>query len=281
VSPAAARRLGSFAFPDLGQAKFDLAAHIQAMIGSLPDELGGRIVGVGIGLPRKIESWPNPAWKRPADERWANVDFESEARAVTDLPTYVQNDITAAAGAEAMFGVARNMDDFIYLFVSAESESRLALNHRIYSGRGDGGSEIERRLGNEFRIASLLDLERALHLAGLDARSIWRSPTQWTKFGRVLDEWIGECGASLARAVASIGVFIDVRAAIIGGRFPDEVRDRLTEAVRDRLDDYMAPEVAIPRIIAGEIGAFAKAVGAASLAFQPRFMADQVGLTAG
>jgi predicted NBD/HSP70 family sugar kinase len=124
----------------------------------------------------------------------------------------------------------------------------------------------------------LASLERALRAAGHDSGAIQRSPTVWPGFEPVLEQWLDEGSRCLANAIASIGVFVDFRTTIIGGRLPAPTLKALCESTQRYLAEIDIPAEKIPRIRAAEIGAYGKAIGAASLPFSAKFMVDQFGL---
>jgi predicted NBD/HSP70 family sugar kinase len=241
-----------------------LATSVAEVKASLPAGLANRLVGVGISLPADFDEWPGDAWHA--------IDLEGVVSAHAGLPTYIQNDATAAAAAEGTFGAARTLDDFIYFFVDVRSESRVILNHHIYAGRraapGEGSG-----------VATLSDLEAALLVDNRDVAGLWRATAEWRDFGPALDAWIARCAASLAGAVLSAASFVDIGTAIIDGRFPDTVRTRVVEETVRIMAEGAGGE-RIPSVIPGTAGAFAKSVGAASVPFHSRFMVEHVGLAA-
>jgi predicted NBD/HSP70 family sugar kinase len=262
----------AYAYPDPRQVLAGLADSIAEMKAYLPDEMTGRLVGVGVSLPGDIEHWPRAEWHAAIGERWRDVDFERQISARSGLSTYIQNDVTAAAGAEGTFGAARTLNDFVYFYIGAQSASRLILNHHIYAGRRPAGA-----LAQVARLTTLSDLETLLQAQGIDAAPIRRSVESWPDFGPSFTQWINTCARSVARAFLSAGSFVDVDCAIIDGRLPFSVRERLCAAVVDLLAPGENGEPA-PKILAGKVGFFAKAVGAASLPFHSRFMVEHVGL---
>ncbi len=243
-----------------------LATSIAEVKAGLSGKLAERLVGVGISLPADIDEWPNGEWR--------GVDLEGQVSALSGLPTYIQNDVTAAAAAEGTFGAARTLGDFLYFFVGARAESRLILNHHIYAGRravpGHAGAAV----------ATLTDLEASLRASGMNATPIWQASDTWPDFGDVLERWIAACASSLADAILSAAGFVDVHCAIIDGRFPEAVRLRIAAQTTAALAATTVGE-RVPAIIPGKVGSFAKAVGAASVPFHSRFMVEHVGLAPG
>jgi predicted NBD/HSP70 family sugar kinase len=273
-----------YAAPSVGEVKRALRSQFNALTASLPEEWRKRIIGLGVALPGGVEKWPRADWSVDLGESWSQFDFEAELAAISKLPTFIQNDVTAAAGAEVMFGAAREIEDFVYFFITAETESRLVLNHRIYAGRtsnhpgGERWPINQKSVGEVFSTASLSTLEASLRESGLDSEVVQQSPVDWGALGPTLSKWIEESSACLASAIALIGMFVDVRTAILGGRIPGDVLERMCESTRESLAAIDIPADRSPNIRAGEIGAYAKAIGAGSLPFQLRFMVEQYGL---
>lgn len=256
--------------PDPDRVFEAIGASIAALTATLPPPLRERIVGIGMSLPDEIESWPQPQPPGGSDAGWQSVDFEAAVGRLSDLPVYVQNDITAAAGAEMIFGAARMMDDFAYFFFGAQTESRLVLNHHVYAGR---------RLAPAMPISSLSDFEAVLCDAAIDPSLIWTSAGDWTGLEPHLSRWIDNSADGLVSAILSISAFVSVDRVIIDGRLPDHVRDELLSRIRNSLEQGADDASLLPDIVPGKIGAFAKAVGAACVPIHSRFMVENVGLT--
>lgn len=264
-----------YAFPDSRKVLTDLAESLTAVRVQMPKEHLSRIVGVGIALPADIDLWPKPEWSAPPGATWGGIDLEREVSALAGLPTYIQSDVTAAAAAEGTFGAARTLDDFAYFYIGAQSASRVILNHHIYAGRRNPGVVSE---AGDNRLSTLSDLDALVRAADMDPAPIWRAAEAWPDFGDVLGRWIDDTADSLVRAFLTVSAFVDVDCAIIDGRFPPTVRERVRAAVAERLS---GGNIAPPTILEGKVGFFAKAVGAASVPFHSRFMVEHVGLAPG
>jgi predicted NBD/HSP70 family sugar kinase len=246
------------------------------MRSSLSAELRGRLVGIGISLPDDIESWPLRERQRAASRSWTELNVEETVGRFSDLPVYLQNDVTAAAGAELLFGAARELDDFAYFYVGYRSASRLVLNHHVYAGRKARNTPAP----SGETIATIEDLEAMLVAAGLDAEPLSSSPESWPDFGAPLEAWLAKAADDLAASILSMLAFVDVDRVIIDGRMPVAVCERLAALVRDRADLAGFRKGEDPFVVATRTGPFSKTLGAASLPFHSRFMVEQVGLTA-
>ena len=74
-------------------------------------------------------------------DAWRGFDFTEAFARITDLPVLVQNDATAACGAELVFGRGREFTDFAYFYVGSFIGGGLVLNHAVFTGRtGNAGA---------------------------------------------------------------------------------------------------------------------------------------------
>jgi predicted NBD/HSP70 family sugar kinase len=225
-----------------------------------------RIVGVGVSLPEDVDSWSGS--ETTTSGFWTADAVEASIAKVTELPIFIQNDVTAAAGAEVIFGAARDIGDFAYLFVGGAMECRLVLNHRVYAGSSPSGED---------RPGALNQLAALAEARGLNPERVWEGFERWGELDAVLPRWIEDCAAGLTRTIVSMLAFVRIRRVLIEGRMPRPVLDALCESAAK----YVArerPRDSALQVAPGEIGPFAKAIGAASLPLHSRFMIEQVGL---
>lgn len=246
--------------------------HIRAAVseieGLLTVEQRSRVSGVGVVLPDDFEEW-----SKEIGPQWAGVDFEALGAEMLGKPAYTHNDVTGAAGAELLFGAARMLEDFAYFFVGATTNSRVILNHHIYAGNRPTLSGALRP-----PLANLQLLSSQLDVASIDTAAMWHGAEDWTGFKPELDRWLSEAAVDLAAAIVALRGFVEVKIVLIDGRFPRAVRERLVAEVRVALNAAYDDQKLDIQVIAGQFGADAKAVGAASLPLLSRFMIENVGL---
>ncbi len=60
----------------------------------------------------------------------------------TDIPTFVENNVNAAAMGEAQFGAAKEVSDFIHLTYGAGIGGAMFLNGKLYKGAGSSAGEL-------------------------------------------------------------------------------------------------------------------------------------------
>lgn len=240
-----------------------------------------RIAGLGIAIPFELWNWTDAAGA-PAEvmQGWRHRDIRAEIQAALEFPVYLQNDATAACGAELVFGEKTGLRDFVYVYIGAFAGGGVVLDGRLYDGpSGNAGAlgsmPVPGRDGKVRQLidfASLTRLEQMLQAGGLDGSHLWTSPESWPYTGPDLDGWLADASRALAYAIVSAAAVIDFEAAIIDGWMPASVRARLVDGIRAALGGIDAEGLRLPVIREGTVGIHARALGAASLPLSERFL---------
>jgi predicted NBD/HSP70 family sugar kinase len=213
-------------------------------------------------------------------DQWRHRDIRADIQTQCGFPVYLQNDATAACGAELVFGQTGNLRDFIYFYIGAFAGGGIVLNGRLYSGpTGNAGAlgsmpvpGVDGQPTQLIDVASLAILEKALNARGADASWLWNSPEDWIGDGPEFESWFSSAGAALAYAIVSASSVIDFEAAVIDGWMPAVARQRLVEAVRQALGKIDVEGLKIPAVREGTVGIHARALGGASLPLSERFL---------
>ena len=216
---------------------------------------------------------------------WRDFDAESEIASVCPYPTTLCNDATAACAAEFFFGRCWRYRDFLYFFIGEFLGGGLVLDGVLRPGRTGNAAALgsmpimTKSVGGVapqlIACASVYQLERRLDAAGIDASSIWATPDSWGEFGSQLEEWIEESASALAYAsVAALSV-IDFEAIVIDGEMPATVRERLVARIAQVFAGLDRRGLSEAEIVAGGIGADARAIGGAALPLIKNFARDR------
>ncbi|MGN7959557.1 ROK family transcriptional regulator [Brucella sp. 22210] len=261
---------------------------IAAFTAALDPDKRDRIAGLGIALPFELWNWVEEVGAPAADmNAWLDADLVNDFGAVFPFPVFLQNDGTAACGAELTFGRGPEFTDFVYFFIGSFIGGGVVLNNTLYPGRtGNAGAlgsmPMRMRSAEDGRAtlqlidtASLFVLERLLQEQNISSDDLWLSPESWHNFGEPLDAWIALAARGLAHAAVAAASIIDFPAAIIDGWLPEGVRHRIVEATRAELSRLDLQGLSAPEIIEGKVGVHAKAMGAASLPLSNRYLFDQ------
>lgn len=255
-------------------------ADILSQIGA---EERARIAGLGIAMPFQIWDW----WRtlgvpEEALIGWRERNIGAEIGAATGFPVYVQNDATAACGAELLFGQGRTPRDFLYFYVGYFIGGGIVLNGSLVPGRTGNAGAIgsmpvpDGRGGQAvlLDIASLSVLERMLGAADQAADRLWDTPSEWHFPQALVEAWADAAARAIAAASAAAAAVYDFEACLVDGWMPVRIRTLLVERVRAHLAEVPASGIRLPLIEAGTIGAHARSLGAASLPLSARFLLD-------
>lgn len=224
---------------------------VRQALEALPDKHEGRLAGIGIAMPEDQEELAlGPSG---IAERFEAISTEIED--ALGIEVYVQNDITAAAAGESMFGAAKSLDDYLFFYIGARLHHRLVLNHQIFQSRQPASQPV-----------GLLDLEERLIRLGLPSDPLWQRGADWPDFGAAKTEWQKTCLDVLNSAVASASQFLPVGTVIVSSYAPSAICAELASAVAASNSDIEARP--------GELGISPKALGAASLPFSSKFTVD-------
>ncbi|PLW79216.1 ROK family transcriptional regulator [Cohaesibacter celericrescens] len=247
-----------------------------------------KIAGIGIAMPFELWEWEEKVGvSKGTMDVWKSFDFTTELEAATGLPSFTQNDGTAACGAELAFGRGMEFSDFIYIFVGTFIGGGIALNNSIYSGRtrnaGALGSLpiclpenlVDENPSQLVDFASLFFLEKMLIDKGLEPNLLQQPSYDWTELGDILEQWLNMAARYIALAIASASAIIDFEVAIIDGTLPSNIREILIDKVREVIDKQNWKGITLPVVLEGSLGAQARALGGASLPLFIRYLLDQ------
>lgn len=225
-----------------------LLESVQQALNVLPETDRSRLAGVGIAMPEDEE-------ELLLGPKGISESFEAVSREIEDvlgIESYVQNDITAAAAGESMFGAAKSLDDYLFFYLGARLHHRLVMNHQIFQSRAQ-----------KSKPAGLIELERQLRAKNISPDPIWERGSTWPDFGEAKARWVADCKASLNTILESASQFLPVSTVIVSSYIPKEICDDIAQALESKNPGITAKT--------GELELFPKAVGAASLPFSSKF----------
>ena len=260
---------------------------LPALSASLPFRLRGRIGGLGIAMPFQLWSWVQYIdAPKGALDAWRNRDIATELAILCDMPVYVQNDATAACGAELVFGTGARPLDFLYFYIGFFIGGGLVLNGRLFPGRTGNAAGVgpmpvpgpDGRMHRLMTVASLSTLADTVEAAGENADQLWENPEVWAISPPFIDQWIATAAEGLASATLSAATLVEVDTVMIDGWMPASVRAMLvaqTRAVFDRLD---LSGITPPVIREGTVGPQARELGGAAIPLSQRFLVDQTAI---
>jgi len=277
------RQQRRYAYPTPSEITAFTKSATQQLSSHLSDEEKKRVAGIGVATPFELWNWTHAIGAPEAEmDKWRGFDLAAELAVAAGCEVFIQNDATAACGAELVFGTDAPRD-FLHIYVGFFVGGGIVLNGSLFTGRHgstgalgpmpvpapDGGT---RQL---LEVASIATLERRIVEAGGDGMVLWSVPLKWNIDRALLDTWIEDVGEALAYAVVASASVIDLESCLIDGWLPEPVKNGLVNATKKYLEKINTTGLNLPNIRAGTVGPDARSLGAASLPLSERFLLDQ------
>lgn len=249
----------------------------------LPHDLRGRIGGLGIAMPFQLWSWvEHVGAPQEAMDAWRVRDIHAELAALTEIPVHVQNDATAACGAELAFGIGERPKDFLYFYLAYFIGGGLVLGGRLFTGRtgnaaGVGPMPVPGPGGQSQRlieVASMSVLDRQLREAGEEAPQIWETPDWTVRNDGILDRWITQAAEGLAHASLAATTLLELHSILIDGWVPAEVRAEITRRTHQAFHRLDLSGIDPPLFREGSVGPQARVLGAAAIPLSQRYLTE-------
>mgnify|MGYP001377254595 CR=1 FL=1 len=212
-----------------------------------------RVLGLGLVTPGPFDA-PRAATPSPG----SLPGFQTRAIATTfserlGVPVLLENDATAAAMSENLFGVARHLRDFFYVFVAEGVGAGLICDGRAYRGGSGNAGEFGHMIihpggrrcycGNSGCLGqylSLASLAGRLEAAGTPLSGLGEIETRLANGDPGLEAWLGEAADALRLAIASIENLFDPQAIVLGGTAPVALLQALSRRVEPLLPSLAA-----------------------------------------
>ncbi len=230
---------------------FDLIAEIHAS--AIRKHAGLRCFGIGIVTPGPFDtSWPGvPSPGSIAVLQRSAAVTEALVRLNTDV--YLGNDAYAAAIGEKLYGAAKDLNDFFYLYVGEGVGGGLVIAGESYRGTGGNGGEAGHMIvdpnGKPCYCGNRGCLGQYLSLSTL------------RQFGH--EEWLLQAVPALRTAISTIENLLDPEAVILGGSADPDLLRTLSENL-DRLGPSVRQDHS-QRLRLSELGEESPAFGASAL----------------
>ena len=179
--------------------------------------------------------------------------FRAELAARIDMPVTIENDINLAALGERWRGIARGVDDFVFLSIGTGLGAGIVLHGELHRGHNGSAGELDYvRVGLTEDIDPCADAISALAEslgapAPRDPRAIFAAARAGDRIAReVVDE---EC-RRIALHIVPLAAVTDVGLVVLGGGIGAN-GDLLYDGIKARLQDWLPSP---PRVEASSLG---------------------------
>jgi predicted NBD/HSP70 family sugar kinase len=272
-----ARETIGYAYPDPRTVFSLLAEKLEAMMTTLAAN-AGKVVGIGVAAPLWLGGW-RTFFDTPPDvfAAWNEIDIRARVQALTPLPVEFAKDTTAACAAELLMGQGRGLRDFLYVFIGTFIGGGLVIDGRLHAGpKGNAGAvgSFPVRSGDApqlLNVASIYVLEKRFTDAGFPADAAHDQRALSADLWPLCEAWLDDACPALAAAIASAAALVDLDAIVIDGELDRELLREVLSRTNTALDAFDWQGMLRPRLVEGEIGADARAMGGAILPLYTHF----------
>jgi predicted NBD/HSP70 family sugar kinase len=234
----------------------------------LADELIDTLV---IGVPGVVESATGTVKLAENAPGIEGREFSREVEARLSLPVTIENDINLAAVGEQSAGIARGVDDFVFVSIGTGLGSGVVLRGEIHRGHNGAAGELDyARAGHEdfdpcasavSALAAQLAAESGVETMlapPYDARAVFAAARRGDRVARAV---VAEEARRIALHIAPVAAVADVGLVVLGGGIGANA-DLLLEPVRALLSEWLAYP---PRVEVSSLGEAAVLTGALAL----------------
>ncbi|MGX1791188.1 ROK family transcriptional regulator [Bosea sp. NPDC055332] len=241
-----------------------------------------RVWGIGLVIPALFQDDRLVVLGEVALPGWKDFPLRQSLQDKLGLPVLLENDATAAAIGERLYGAGRTLTDFAYIYIGAGIGGGLFLRGQPYRGGYGKSGEIGHLVidtggrpcpcGNRGCLERYASVSLALKALG-DAQAATVRHGDLDRIATALEDgdarlvtWLDEAAASLRQAVVMIENMLDPQTVILGGVLPRPVLNALVARIEPLPRSVSLNKAAdTPRLIAAEMGPDTPALGAATL----------------
>jgi predicted NBD/HSP70 family sugar kinase len=286
-----AEQTASAAVDDAPAATLDLAAQLAAGALSASEAEPARLVGVGIAIAAPLDPRRPQLHAGGILPGWNGVDPAIEMGDRLGVRVAVGNDANLGALAERAFGAGRDVDNLVYIRLSAGLGAGLILGGRPYVGAAGIAGELGHvlsdprgpicRCGNRgcleavagpVAVAQMLEATLGREVSVIELMELVAAGD------RGACRAVAEAGEAIGRASAGVVNLLNPELLLVGGELA-QAGEVLLEPLGAELERHTIPAAGdAVRVGVGTLGARAEVLGAAALALSdaPRVLAARL-----
>ncbi|MBB4166268.1 ROK family transcriptional regulator [Rhizobium sp. BK538] len=238
-----------------------------------------RLLGAGIAMPGRYAAEGVTSLSPVTLPGWQDFPVARELAGLVGAPVLIENDATAAAIGERLYGVARGLSSFVYLFLGGGIGAGMFLDGHLYKGSGSNAGEIGHMIVVPNGLACVCGkrgcLDRYVSLGSayeyLDIRDFEQHDPETLaalieKGNTRIDAWAEAAAEPMRQTIDFLELAFDPQTIVLGGSMPPSLLQRLVRQL-EPLHTPVNPgaERNLPRIMIGATGRDTAILGAAAL----------------
>lgn len=276
-----------YEYPDPDEVVATAIDGVGTILAGLSKAQRARVVGVGVVAPYGLAD-RNVELKSPVAlaEKWAKVNVKRAISDAHNISVWEDHDAKAACLADLLLHRAdARPRNYLFLFLGTIMSGGVVVDGTLMRGpHGYAGAvgplpvpailcpleTLETELTVPLlSVASRYVLNEMLLAAGEDPRTIFTGDLPLDH--EVVKEWIDRTAKALSIAIVSAISTIDFEAIVVDGDLPDDIHARLLERISENLETLDFTGLVRPKVIEGNLGRRARALGGAMLPFYSNF----------
>jgi predicted NBD/HSP70 family sugar kinase len=251
-----------------------------AEISALDLSLDAKLLGIGVVMPGPFDIEGMTSVGPTTLPGWAGIDAAAALSEACGHSVVVENDATAAAVGERLFGAGLAISNFCMIYFGVGVGLGIIQDGAPYRGAFGNAGEIGHVMvapkgrpcpscgqrGCLEGYASLYALKEKFAAVGIVETEFSDLEKLHATDHPVLLEWIDDAATYLGPMVAMLENILDPQTVILGGALPDAIIDDII-ARMNPLPTSVASrrQRALPRVLRGQTGQLTAALGAAAL----------------
>lgn len=248
-------------------------------LGKIRNTYKSKLLGVGVVMPGPFEIEGMTSVGPTTLPGWAQIDAARVLSEASGETVIVENDATAAAVGERLFGAGHAISNFCMIYFGAGVGLGMIHDGVPFRGAFGNAGEIGHVVvapggrpcpcgqhGCLERYASLYALRERLEEAGVTKTEFSDLDKLHAEGNPVLHAWVREAAEYIAPMIAMLENILDPETVILGGALPDAIIDDIVKTL-ENLPTSVASRKArtLPRVLRGQTGQMTAALGAAAL----------------
>jgi predicted NBD/HSP70 family sugar kinase len=232
-----------------------------------------QVFGIGLSMTGPFVadgSRVNPPLSMP--DEWATTELDRYFAAALGHPVWMDNDANCAATAEALFGVGRRVDSFVYLHFTDGFGGGVIHDGKLLRGSHGNAGEFGRLFAmTALKRPTLEGLRERLLAAGHALPDLHTMLEAYDPTWPEIDAWIDSVREGLTLVVAAITALFDPALIVLGARLPSDLATRLAATVRFEAAPRRGMSTPNPAVVCSDVPANATGMGAAFLPLKEHF----------
>jgi predicted NBD/HSP70 family sugar kinase len=249
-----------------------VAEHVADLLPVLADRAAvdrARIFGVGIAIPGFFTGRKGQVNSPLMMNDWALTDIGDQLSRSFGLPVWIENDGSAAAAGESLYGAGKTYRSFAYVHISAGLGGGIVLDGKLWRGAHGNAGEFTGALAPASRadrptMRLLLEL---VNESGARFASVGPLVQAFDPAWPAAETWLARSRDCTAAILSGAAAIFDPEAIIVGGRIPVSLARRLIEQTSFYSVPVRNHDRAFPTLHVSSAQSDAAALGAAALPF--------------